>query len=382
MKTPISLIILFALLLTLGGIGSGCGNDDPVDSFKTTPYEFGLKQHFENIAPVFDDTPEDNPTTVEGAELGRYLFYDSRLSVNDKISCATCHKQENAFTDPDRFSTGFEGNTTARNSMSIVNMRWQQLFFWDSRAVGLEEQVLMPIQDHIEMGMTLDAVVAKLKKIDLYPPMFEQAFGSTEITSDRISKALAQFVRTIVSQNSRYDDVFGLPDAKIKQLFTDEEYLGYRLFITHVDPDYFSGINDSGSASRGANCGDCHKTALMTNNLITNNGLDSITVDQGYGKISGKAKYDGTFKTPTLRNIALTAPYMHDGRFETLEEVIEHYDEHVQMHKNLDIQIEEAGNHLPGQLHLNDEEKKALIAFLHTLTDNQLINDPKYADPF
>ncbi|MBI3142561.1 MAG: c-type cytochrome [Bacteroidetes bacterium] len=349
---------------------------------KPTPYDFGLKAHFESIDPIFDNTPADNPTTNQGVELGRFLFYDKRLSKNNTISCASCHRQENAFSDPDRFSLGFEGGRTGRNSMSIVNMRWQRLFFWDGRAPTLEEQVLMPIQDHIEMGMTLDGLESKLRDIDLYPPMFEKAFGDKEIHRERISKALAQFVRTIVSQHSKFDDLYGLPESRIKAQLSEKEYLGYRLFTTHVDPDYGSGKNEPGTIFRGANCGDCHKTQLLTNNLITSNGLDSVTKDPGYGKVSGLAKYDGTFKTPTLRNVALTAPYMHDGRFATLREVIAHYDQHVKPHPNLDYQIGEAGNTLPGRLDLTEDEIDALLAFLETLTDHELIKDPRYADPF
>ncbi|MFY0675458.1 MAG: cytochrome-c peroxidase [Bacteroidia bacterium] len=382
MKVAILNSIFWGGLLLIGTTNSSCQPVDPIDSFKTTAYDFNLNQHFADISPEFDNTPEENPTTVEGVELGRHLFYDVRLSKNNTISCASCHKQENAFTDPDRFSVGFEGKTTARNSMSIVNMRWQRLFFWDARAQTLEEQVLMPIQDHIEMGMALDETLTKIEDIDIYPDLFELAFGDKDITSERISFALAQFVRTIISQDSKFDEVFGLPDAKIRQAFTAEEYLGYQLFTTHVDPDYFGDKNNPGSVTRGANCGDCHLGQLMTNNLITNNGLDLEYSDNGYGDINSKEKWDATFKTPTLRNIELTAPYMHDGRFETLEEVVEHYDEHVKEHKNLDFQIEEAGNHLPGVLHLTEDEKKALVAFLKTLTDYQLINDPKYANPF
>lgn len=378
-KNALFLLLIMALIFGT----QACQPDDTDDSpSKTTAYDYGFRDHFASIDSSFDNTPPNNPTTVEGVELGRHLFYDNRLSKNDKISCASCHKQENAFTDPDQFSTGYLDEKTPRHSMSIVNMRWQKLFFWDARASTLEEQVLMPIQDHIEMGMTLTEVEDKLADIDIYPCLFESAFGSEEITSERISFALSQFVRTIVSQNSKFDDVYGLPDNRIKNILSEDEYLGYRLFIKHVDPDGGSGINVPGSANRGANCGDCHKTVLMTNSLITNNGLDKETTDPGFGAIANNDKYDATFKTPTLRNIELTAPYMHDGRFETLEEVVEHYDQHVQDHKNLDVQIGEAGNYFPGKLDLTEDEKKALIAFMKTLTDYELINDTRYASPF
>jgi len=378
--TTITALFLFTCFLLVSSCDGDGGDDDPKKD--TTVYDYELTQAFKDIDPVFDNQPEDNVATNEGVELGRHLFYDPRLSKNNTISCASCHKQEMAFTDGERFSLGFNGERTARNSMAIANMRWHGLFFWDGRAPTLEEQVLMPIQDPVEMGMTLEEVEDKLKDIDIYPDMFESAFGSKEITSDRVSKALSQFVRSIMSQGSKYDQIYGLPDSRIKNIFTDEEYLGFTLFKTHIDPDYGAGINKPGTANRGANCGDCHHTALLTNNLFTSNGLDSITKDEGYGPISGKEKYDGTFKTPTLRNIELTAPYMHDGRFQTLEEVLDHYDQHVQDHPNLDIQIAEAGNIYPGRLDLTNKEKNAIIAFLKTLTDYDLIENPKYSNPF
>jgi cytochrome c peroxidase len=265
--------------------------------------------------------------------------------------------------------------------MSIVNMQWQRRFFWDARETSLENQVLLPIQDHIEMGMELDDVIQKLKRIKLYKGLFEDAFGDNEITSERISFAIAQFVRTIVSQNSKYDEVINMPDGKKRQALTPEEYLGYQLF-KHVKPDQWTGTNDPGSITRGANCIHCHLNTLMTDNRITNNGLDSIYKENGFGDIANSAKWDATFKTPTLRNIELTAPYMHDGRFKTLEEVVDHYNEHIKLHENLSKELKEGGNHEPGVLHLKEYEKKALIAFMKTLTDDQLINDPKYANPF
>lgn len=358
---------------------NSCDTTNVITLVNTTPYKFNLKQPFKDIGASFDNTPTDNPTTVEGAELGRYLFYDKRLSANNTISCASCHHQKNAFSDPVAKSIGYEGEETSRNAMSVVNMRWQPKFFWDIRANTLEEQVLMPIQDHIEMGMTLEETVDKLKKIDIYPDMFMKAFGSEEIDADKISKALSQFVRTIISQDSKYDEALANGPKKV---FTDEEFLGFELFFRHVDPDPTGKTNLPGSDTRGANCGDCHNSVLLTLNTITNNGLDEEYADNGYGDINTAEKWKATFKTPTLRNIELTAPYMHDGRFATLEEVIDHYDLHIKEHDNLDYQIKEAGNYFPRKLNLTNSEKQALIAFLKTLTDYKLISDPKYSDPF
>ncbi|MGB0429540.1 MAG: cytochrome-c peroxidase [Bacteroidia bacterium] len=376
-----SLILLLAIILFY----NSCNCDDCLrnNNYKEpTAYDYQLGTHFKDIGDLFDNTPANNPTTYEGVELGRHLFYDKRLSVNNTISCATCHKQEYAFTDPRKLSIGFEGESTTRNSMSIVNMRWQQRFFWDARETSLEQQVLTPIQDHIEMGMTLDKAVKTLSKIKIYKELFGNAFGDSEVTTERISFALAQFVRSIVSQNSKYDLTYGMPEGRIKKELSAQEYLGYKLFTTHVAPDNYTGDNDPGKITRGANCDDCHNGQLITDNRISNNGLDLIYADKGFGDISNKTKYNGTFKTPTLRNIELTAPYMHDGRFKTLEEVIDHYDQHVKRHKNLDKEISEAGNHRIMKLDLTQNEKDALIAFLKTFTDHQLINDPKYANPF
>lgn len=196
--------------------------------------------------------------------------------------------------------------------------------------------------------------------------------------------ALSQFIRTLISQNSRYDDVYINSSAprKIKELLTPEEHLGYQLFIKHINPDEGTGNNEPGSVNRGANCGDCHTTVLLTDGDITNNGLDSVTIDQGYGGVTGRPSHMSTFKTPSLRNVELTAPYMHDGRFATLEEVMEHYDTHVQKHQNLDPQISEAGNHWAGRLDLTHEEKSAIIAFMKTLTDHTLATNPKLSSPF
>lgn len=401
-NTPKNLLpgLLLLLAISINSCRSDdCPSDDPncPKTFKTyvdkspgstscdpTPYDFELSPQFASIEPLLDNTPDYNPTTEEGAELGRFLFYDVRLSKNNTISCASCHQQEKGFSDPEQFSVGFENGKTPRHSMTLANLRWSRPFFWDGRVNTLEEQVLMPIQDPIEMGMDLNDLVDKLKGISIYPPMFEDAFCSPDITVDRVSMALSQFIRTLVSQNSRYDEVYinSKDPGKVKDLLTEEEYLGYKLFITHVDPDNGTGKNIPGSSSRGANCGDCHTTVLMTDGDITNNGLDSFTKDEGYGGVTGRASHMSTFKTPTLRNIELTAPYMHDGRFATLEEVMEHYDTHVQDHENLDPQISEAGNYWAGRLDLTQEEKAAIIAFMRTLTDNTFVTDTKFSDPF
>ncbi|MCB0739008.1 MAG: cytochrome-c peroxidase, partial [Bacteroidetes bacterium] len=329
---------------------------------------------------ISDNTPNNNKTLVNGVNLGRHLFYDKRLSKNNTIACASCHLQEFAFTDTARFSKGYLGELTRRNSMALINMRWSPSFFWDSRAATLEEQILIPIQDQIEMGMTLDEMVTKLEGIGEYESLFEKAFGDKGVSSERVSKAISQFVRTLVSQNSRYDEA---NEKGIEAVFTQEEQLGYQLFKTHSDPSN-PRYNLPDSPGRGANCADCHtlNTPSLSNFKITNNGLDTLYSDKGYGEHNSADKWQATFKTPGLRNIELTAPYMHDGRFKTLREVIDHYDSHIQEHRNLDNDIVIAGNYSPMKLDLLDYEKDAIIAFLKTLTDEKFINDERYSDPW
>lgn len=376
---PSIYIYFFAILLIQ--ITSCCRPDDTCDDCvePNGDYDFNLRPGFKQlVGRSSDNTPKDNPTTKMGVELGRHLFYDKRLSKNNTIACASCHLQEFAFTDTARFSLGFEGGKTPRNSMPIFNLRWTPSFFWDTRAATLEEQTLMPIQDHLEMGMTLEEVVEKLKGLGEYDDRFEKAFETPEITSDRISKGLSQFLRSIVSQNSRYDDAEEQGDRAV---FTEQEMRGKKLFSIHVDPDP---ENVPGSDGRGANCNDCH--VLSTPNLsdyrVSNNGLDMDYSDPGYGKHSSTDKWQGTFKTPPLRNIELTAPYMHDGRFKTLREVIDHYDLHIEEHRNLGRDLVISGNYRPMKLDLTDDEKDDLIAFLKTLTDKELTTNPAYSNPF
>lgn len=335
-----------------------------------TPFNFGSY-----------GVPEDNPLTEEGVTLGRRLFYDVRLSENNTISCASCHQQSKAFTDGLRFSVGIHNQETDKSSMSLVNLLWATpRAFWDGRAISLEDQALQPIINPKEMGMpTLEHLTVKLQATSDYPQLFERAFSSATITSENIAKALASFQRTLVSQNSKYDQVLrGV--AK----FNESELRGSRAFFTH--PDATSGI-------RGSNCGDCHRN-ILTDGFKTefdgfsNNGLDEDhELEDGLFATTENPADKGKFKVPSLRNIALTAPYMHDGRFETLEEVLNHYNEHIKESITLDPLIREASNdpRNPGDpisLGLTEQEKNDIIAFLHTLTDLEFITNEKYANPF
>ena len=325
-----------------------------------------------------DNEPDSNRLTDWGATLGRVLFYDKAMSLNNTIACASCHQQEKGFADPEAFSIGFEGELTGRNSMGLTNARYYSRgsFFWDERATTLEEQVLMPIQDHIEMGMTLDALTQKLNSLDYYPELFELAFGEEEVTSKRVSLALAQFIRSMVSFQSKYDE--GLmsnppnnnrPPASFSN-FTASENLGMALFF-----------------SQRTNCATCHGSINFVADTPFNNGLDLNSSDNGIGSISGNPRDNALFKVNSLRNIEMTAPYMHDGRFNTLKEVIEHYNSGIQPHLNLSPQLQVRGNQGPNniqpiRMNLTDEEKQSLVDFLKTLTDETFLNDERFNNPF
>ena len=320
-----------------------------------------------------DNTPPGNPITDAGAALGRVLFYDRKLSANETVACASCHKQELSFTDAATLSEGFEGGQTGRHSMSLVMARFYQNgnFFWDERAPNLEAQVLTPIQDPVEMGLTLDELEARLAGTDYYPPLFEAAFGSANITANRISRALAQFVRSMVSYQSKYDQGRlaappGPPNQTPFPNFTPQENLGKAIFF---DP------------ARG-NCAACHGTDAFNAPGPRNNGLDLVSEDPGKGGVTGNPQQIGEFKSPSLRNIGVTAPYMHDGRFATLEEVIEHYNSGVQPHPNLSGPLRQGPNGPPRRLNLTPQEKAALLAFLQTLTDDTFLNDERWSNPF
>ena len=324
-------------------------------------------------------SPSDNPLTEKGVALGRMLFYEKQLSLDGSLSCASCHQQSKAFTDGEQFSLGVNGTIGVKNAMSLANLHWTSRFFWDGRAETLEDQALQPISDPTEMNLPIEEAVIRLQNDSDYPTRFKVAFGTEQISADLVSKAIAQFMRTLVSGNSKFDQWI-----KEEIVLTDIEQLGMELFFTHPEASI---------ALRGGNCGDCHLGFLTSgdrNDLLGfhNNGLDTdLNLETGLEVVTGKSGDKGKFKAPTLRNIALTAPYMHDGRFNTLEEVLDHYNEHVESNSTLDILILEASNEIvePGQpvkLHLGTQEKEAIIAFLHTLTDETFITDPAFSDPF
>lgn len=312
-------------------------------------------------------TSVTNPVTVEGANLGRYLFYDPILSSDGSISCASCHKQEFAFSDsPNQFSKGKDGALMKRNTEALFNLAWYPSFFWDGKAPTIEEQIFHPIKAIDEMNMKVATAVERLNKSKFYKKMFSDAFDSEKIDSVQISKAIAQFLRTLISHQSKYDKVIGGNGS-----FTKEEYAGFVLMNDQTKGD----------------CLHCHTTdadALGTTLKFSNNGLDAVTnpqeyKDKGRGAVTGKISDNGNFIIPSLRNISLTAPYMHDGRFKTLDDVLEFYSSGVKQSVNIDTKMEFAHQ---GGAHLTSEEKKNIISFLQTMTDSIFVSNPEFSNPF
>jgi len=353
----------------------------------TTAYDYAslnLPNYFTTNAPGplptsingIDNTPANNLVTNNGATLGRVLFYDKNLSLNRTISCASCHKQANGFSDNQVLSKGFANGLTRRHSMTLINARFYQRgrFFWDERAATLEEQVLMPIQDQTEMGLTNAQITQHVQEQVYYPTLFKNAFGDNTINNDRISKALSQFIRSIVSVNSKYDAgrLASASPANNFANFTAEENIGKTLFF--VAPN-----------NGGAGCFACHTTEAFigVNPGPQNNGIDAIsTTDLGAFETFPQIPiFNGRFKTSTLKNIELTAPYMHDGRFATLEQVVEHYNSGVKNHPTLANALKDANGN-PQRLNLSANQKNALVAFLKTLTDPTIATEVKWSNPF
>lgn len=333
-----------------------------------TPFNYAKPEvpgHFTGVLSKFDI--DDN-----GATLGRVLFYDKKLSLNNKIACGSCHLQQNAFADPAVGSVGFEGKITPRNSLAITNPSLEKTFFWDLRESDLNDMVLKPIKNHIEMGMEdLDKLSVKLAGAEYYPALFEKAFGSPEITDERVASALAQFLRSMVTCNAKIDQ--GNPQAVLSSL----EKQGMELYFGKALCSSCHGGRNLNDAFQMLN--DTFPPFYNDGRRIANIGLDMSYADPGLG--ANEPNSDGVFKVPSLRNVALTAPYMHDGRFKTLEEVVEHYNGNIQKHPNLDQRLRDwEGN--PWRLQLTENEKAALVAFLHSFTDAQFTSDERFSDPF
>ena len=337
---------------------------DKVD-YTPTPYELEIPSHFPAMI-----IPEDNPMTVEGVELGRKLFYEKKLSGDNTMSCGACHSPQTSFSDANQFSIGIDGIQGTRNSMALINLGWNTSFFWDGRAQTLEEQIILPVRDPIEMHETWPNAIKELEADVTYKNMFFKAFGEEGIDSVKASKAIAQFLRTMISGKSKYDVMYkyeygyslSAEEQQIYQTITPSEWAGYDLF----------------KSLDGADCFHCHNGPLMQVMKFSNNGLDATFTDLGHGAVTGNVNDNGKFKVPTLRNIALSAPYMHDGRFSTLSEVVDHYSFGIQQSPTLDPLIEFA---FQGGVQLAPSEKDLLLQFLNTMTDESFINNPDFQAP-
>ncbi len=331
--------------------------------YEAAPHAAALELEVPVNLPAIAAYPARNPLTEEGVALGRMLFYDPVLSKNGTVSCASCHQQDKAFSDGLALSkAGVSGEQLKRHVPSLVNLAWMNGMFWDGGAKDVESLNFGPLTHPDEMGQDLKAVAQKLQNDAHYPQLFKQAFGTDSITSAYITRALAQFERTLISGNSRYDRyVRGEANSRLNSM----ELEGLVLFQEH--------------------CSSCHATDLFTDNGYHNNGLDAVFPDAheglalGRGRVTAQQADIGKYKTPTLRNIAFTAPYMHDGRFETLEQVLEHYGSGIQVSPSLAPQLQANGK---AGIPVSTAEKEKLIAFLHTLSDGSFVNDKRFSNPF
>lgn len=344
---PLVKTLTFLLALCAGVNLLSCGGAEPEQPFAVeVPRNLGEM-------PV----PENNSFNAETIALGKKLFYDPILSGNNKISCGSCHFQESAFADPRRFSEG-EGGIGFRNSPALFNLAWMDGLFWDGGGDNLESQFFGPLLSELEMNQDLRELVTELNEHPEYPELFRKAFGSDTIITDRISKAVAQFERTLISGNSRYDR-YSRGDGTL----TEVEETGLLLVQTK--------------------CGSCHSGELFTDNLFHNTGLDinwpnpdPTDPASGRFRITRNIKDFGAFKTPSLRNVEVTSPYMHDGRFSDLSEVLDHYSQGVKNSRHLDDELRQ-GDALG--IPLNNQEKEAILSFLKTLTDHEFLNNSQFS---
>lgn len=313
-----------------------------------TPIYFEIPKGFPK--PVYDFSK--NPLTEEGFQLGKNLFYDPILSKDNTISCASCHLQQTGFTHVDHdLSHGIDGKIGTRNSLSLQNLAWSKDFMWDGGINHLDVQAINPITSPDEMDETMQNVVLKLQKSEKYQNLFYEAFGTKKITGQLVLKALSQFEVQLVSANSKYDKVI-----RKEESFTVMEQKGYELFKS--------------------NCASCHTEPLFTNYNYENNGLETDTTlnDIGRMRITQNKEDFQKFKVPSLRNVQFTFPYMHDGRFKTLNQVINHYNSGISKSKTLSDKLQKPMN-------LTDNDRTDLVAFLKTLTDSEFLFNEKYSFP-
>ncbi len=336
-----------------------CSSKEEIENVYT-PVQVSLKipEIFQQklIAPII---PTNNPLTEEGIALGKKLFFDPILSKDNTQSCASCHNPKKAFTDNTRFSEGVDGKLGTRNSMPLFNLAWNfdERFMWDGKEFSIEHQAFSPVRNPIEMHSNWKNVAEKLQEHTEYPTLFQQAFGTSKIDSTHVTKAIAQFERTLISGSSKFDQ--------------------YLLGKTELTPEELNGFNVFMDEARG-DCFHCHgsdNNPLWTDNQFHNNGLDETFNDLGLGAVTGDPNDNGKFKSPSLRNLAFTAPYMHDGRFTTLDEVINHYSEGLKQSLTIDPLMKKVNQ---GGVQLSDKDKADLKTFLLSLSDNNFINNPDF----
>jgi cytochrome c peroxidase len=340
-------ITVFAMLFLSIALMYACSKNEDEVTPEEKKITFSVPANFP--APAYNF--EDNKLTNAGFALGKKLFYEARLSADKSVSCGSCHQQFAAFTQLDhKVSHGVNNCQGKRNTPPLFNLAWQKAFFWDGGVKNIETSPLNAITDACEMGTDIATIVAFLKNTAPYPNLFKQAFGSTEINSQLILKSITQFTAVLVSGNSKYDKVMRKESGVS---FTPTELAGYNLFKEK--------------------CTSCHAEPFFTDFSYRSNGLDLVSTDEGRSHITGVASDFGKFRVPTLRNIEYTSPYMHDGRFYSLDEVLEHYNSGVKASSNLDVQLK---NGIP----LNTTEKEQIKAFLKTLTDNEFIKNTLYSE--
>ncbi|MGG6230017.1 cytochrome-c peroxidase [Tenacibaculum sp. SDUM215027] len=348
-------IYIFSLLLFLISCSSKEEEENvytPVSANLEIPELFQQKL----IAPII---PTNNPLTEEGITLGKKLFFDPILSKDNTQSCASCHDPKNAFTDDTRFSEGIDGKFGTRNSMPLFNLAWNfdERFMWDGKELSIERQAFSPVRNPIEMHSDWKNVAKKLQEHAEYSTLFQQAFGTSKIDSTLVTKALAQFERTLISGNSKFDQ-FLLGKVEL----TPEEQNGFNVFMEETRGDCF-------------HCHGSDNNPLWTDNQFHNNGLDETFTDLGLGGVTGDPNDNGKFRSPSLRNLKFTAPYMHDGRFATLEEVINHYSEGLKNSSTIDPLMKKVNQ---GGVQLSNKDKADLKAFLLSLSDTNFVNNPDF----
>lgn len=353
MKTK-HLILLLSFFLLMN-----CTSKEE-ETYTPVPYDLEIPTLFEQklIAPVI---PTNNPLTEEGVALGKKLFFDEILSGDGTQSCASCHHSEKSFTDNQQFSDGIDGNFGTRNSMPLFNLAWNfnERFTWDGKELSLERQALEPVSNPIEMHSNWTNVAQKLQNHPEYPTLFLQAFGTATIDSTLVTKAIAQFERILISGNSKFDKYL-----RGETTLTTQEQNGFNIFMDEAKGDCF-------------HCHGSDNNPLWTDNAFHNNGLDATFTDLGLGAVSGDPADNGKFKSPSLRNLVFTAPYMHDGRFATLEEVINHYSEGLQLSSTIDPLMKKVAQ---GGVGLSTQEKTDLKVFLLSLSDFDFINNPNFRE--